>query len=110
MGGYIVWMLTIPPQLDKADFGDNGRLGPSGSDFRDLDFLSPRIDPVTGLYEAVGTAHSLEEYRRWALRYHVADDGGKRMDKPTKMAARLFYDVKVVRHHPRPTEVSPTQT
>ena len=61
--GYIIWVLTIPPQVADNAF-EVASTFPADTDFISLDFLAPVWDPIQ-LSRSVGGS-GMDEWRRWS--------------------------------------------
>lgn len=86
--GYVVWVLTLPPNygtadgedpddqgLDAADTFDIAQTFPANQEFADLDFLAPVWDPILASRSVANSG--LDQWRRWAVSFLEDTDAAK---------------------------------
>lgn len=91
---YIIWVLTLPPEVNRVsgtiDSGGSDTaetqwteadLFPATRNFRELDFLSPRVDPI--FFDRASMYSDHDDYRRAALHWYL--HGATQDGAPTHM-------------------------
>lgn len=106
MPGYIVWVLTIPPEVDNDDFTIASTF-PENRSFQELSFLAPVWDPIDVTRSLRGAG--MDDWRRWAQ--HITDDeetnSAKRQLKQVKIACRMRRQIRFSRRFSQPATISP---
>ena len=94
--GYLVWVLTIPPNFSSSDFNVASTF-PANREFPELSFLAPLFDPIDITRSLRDSG--MDDWRRWAI--HMLDDqtqsDSKRQFDQTKLACRMRRQIKFTR-------------